>query len=100
MISNLPLQYGKKGACFGTDEVLRTKKAKSPEINTPTPTNFPSVDSTTQQQRDGTRRRILADELANERSALEQAKTSGKAADVASHEQNIQMLEKEISGIR
>ncbi len=101
MISNLPLQYGKKGPCFGRDDALRTgKKDKASAAFNPTPADFPRVDAPTQQQRDSTRRKILADELANERSALEQAKTTGKTTDITLHEKNIQMLEKEISSVK
>lgn len=101
MISNLPLQYGKKGACFGRDDALRTgKKDKTSAAFNPTPADFPRVDASTQQQRDGTRRKILADELANERGALDQARSAGKAADITLHEKNIQMLEREISNVK
>lgn len=101
MISNLPLQYGKKGACFGASNPNPTSPGKKNKTaSAATPTDFPRVDTATQQQRDGTRRKILGDELATERDALEQAKVSGKALDIALHEKNVQMLEKEISGVK
>lgn len=102
MISNLALGYGKKGACFGSAEPTPTstgKKSKTAAA-TATPADFPRVDAATQQQRDNSRRKILDTELSAERSALQQAKNSGNTADIALHEKNVQMLEKEISGIK
>ncbi|MFN7085182.1 MAG: DUF4124 domain-containing protein [Burkholderiales bacterium] len=40
----------------------------------PAPANFPSVDAQTQKQRDGDRRRILEEELANEQKLLDEAR--------------------------
>jgi hypothetical protein len=40
----------------------------------PTPSNFPRVDSQTQQQRDGQRRRIIEQELNHEEQLLDQAR--------------------------
>lgn len=99
MISNLPLPYGKKGACFGEPPPPSTPSGKTPKSNL-IPADFPRVDASAQQQRDGTRRKILGVELETERNALEQAKTTGKTADVALHEKNVRMLEKEISNIK
>lgn len=94
------------------------------------PAEFPRVNSDTQKQRDDKRKQILMDELAGERKALEQAKqayTEGEAnpevyrtqdgkimrnmakfegkmqqlrADVGLHERNIQLLEKELGGVK
>lgn len=96
----------------------------------PTPAEFPRVDGATQKQRDTKRQQILEDELANERKALEQAKQAyaeGEAnpevyrtkdgkimrnvpkfdekmqslrSNVELHEKNIQLLEKELAGIK
>jgi hypothetical protein len=93
---------------------------------TPTPANFPRVDQGTQKQRDGKRQDILAEELATERKALEDAKKNysdgesnpetfktkdGKTfrnvpkfeekmqklqEDVNLHQKNIELLEKEL----
>jgi hypothetical protein len=103
---------------------------KSPRASQPTPSGFPRVDSGTQRQRDDARRKILDEELAAEQSALEQAKkdyaegesdpevfrtAKGKIGrnvakyeekmkklqeNIDLHEKNIQMLQKEIAGIR
>jgi hypothetical protein len=103
---------------------------KAPRASQPTPAGFPRVDSGTQRQRDDARRKILDEELAAEQNSLEQAKkdyaegesnpevfrtAKGKTGrDVAKyeekmkklqenidlHEKNIQMLQKELAGIR
>lgn len=102
MYANVPIKNARKVECFGQEESAASGK-KSRERNTsinPTPADFPRVDASTQQQRDGTRRRILTDELAAERNALELARKTGKTTDIALHERNVQMLEKELSSIR
>lgn len=99
MISNLPLKYGKKGSCFGSADTAEINTHKKNTVQkSRTSIHFPGVDAVTQQKRDSTRQKILADELAAERAALGQAKTTGKVTDIQLHEKNIQMLEKEISG--
>jgi len=95
-----------------------------------TPAGFPRVDSDTQKQRDDKRKQILRDELAGERKALEQAKQAyaegeanpevyrtqdGKVlrnmakfeekmqqlgSAVELHEKNVQLLEKELGGVK
>lgn len=101
--ANVPIQNARKVECFGQDELTpNTKKQRARNASVPnlTPADFPRVDSATQQQRDSNRRKILDSELASERSALQQAQTSGKATDIMLHEKNIKMLEKEISSIK
>lgn len=96
----------------------------------PTPAGFPRVDQDTQRQRDDKRQSILADELAAERKALEDAKKNyaeGEAnpevfrtkdgrtfrnvpkfeekmrklqEDVTLHEKNIELLEKELGAAK
>ena len=100
------------------------------KARTPTPAGFPKVDQNTQRQRDDKRRQILEDELAGERKALDEAKKNyadgeanpetfkgkdGKTyrnvakfeekmqklrEQVSQHEQNIQMLEKELGNLK
>ena len=100
------------------------------KARTPTPPGFPKVDQNTQRQRDDKRRQILEDELASERKALEEAKKNyaegesnpetfkgkdGKTyrnmakfeekmqklgEQVSQHEQNIQLLEKELGNLK
>ena len=49
-------------------------KPAAPAAKTPTPGNFPRVDTSTQRSRDNDRRRILETELASEQRNLEQAR--------------------------
>jgi hypothetical protein len=90
---------------------------------TPTPPNFPKVDGDAQKMRDAERRRILENEKDAEQRSLEQAKKelaeqeamrSGNEKNyqrvldrlqpykdkVASHERNLEAIEKEISNLR
>ncbi|MEQ1488449.1 MAG: DUF4124 domain-containing protein [Methylotenera sp.] len=97
---------------------------------TATPEGFPKVDKDTQNNRDGKRKEILQAELDSEKAALEQAKKAyaegeanpemvrhadGKTfrnvpkfqekmknlqADVDAHENNIQLLQKELDALR
>jgi hypothetical protein len=83
----------------------------------PAPANFPKVDPQTQKERDGTRRRILEQELANEQKLLDQAhqqlaqeskRLGGEGNSqlepyqkrVRQHMDNIANLRKELSGLR
>jgi hypothetical protein len=104
--------------------------AKPGSAAQPSPANFPRIDTDTQKQRDETRRKVLAAELETEQKALEQAKqdyadgesnpevfhtADGKVRrnvvkfeekmkklqeNVDVHEKNIQMLQKELAGIK
>ena len=94
---------------------------------TPTPPNFPKVDSQTQNQRDNVRKQILRDELESEKKALDDAKKTyaeeksvheaynsksnrnatkpddkiqGLQADVTAHEKNVQLLQKELDSLK
>jgi chromosome segregation ATPase len=132
--TNIPMKGAKKLSCFGFDGVPASgsgaRNGKASRASQPTPAGFPRVDSATQRQRDDARRKILDDELATEKNALDQAKkeyaegeskpevfrtASGKTGrDVAKleekmkklqenidlHEKNIQMLQKELAGTR
>ncbi|MDH4151826.1 MAG: DUF4124 domain-containing protein [Betaproteobacteria bacterium] len=98
---------------------------KSADVKPPAaaPGNFPKVDTPTQQQRDGERRKILEQELANEQKLLDQAKKDLAEQEairlgsernyqrvldrlapfqkkVALHESNIANLRKELSTLR
>lgn len=61
---------------------------------------FPVVDKNTQSVRDEKRRRILLSELSSEKGALESAVASRVQQEVAIHQNNILLLQKEIAGIR
>jgi len=98
----------------------KSNDAKAPAA---APGNFPKVDTPTQQQRDGERRKILEQELANEQKLLDQAKKDLAEQEairlgsernyqrvldrlapfqkkVALHESNIANLRKELSTLR
>jgi hypothetical protein len=83
----------------------------------PGPAGFPRVDQQTQRSRDDSRRKILEDELSNERRSLERARAEMVAEDaqrgprtaerlkpmqdaVDRHERNIAALQREISNTR
>lgn len=97
--------------------------APKPRAPAATPPGFPRVDGETQKQRDGTRRTILEQELAAERSLLDEARKAlaeGEATrlgdernyqkyldrvqslkdNVALHEKNVGALNKELAGVR
>ena len=107
----------------------RVNEKSSNNKRTATPDSFPKVDKQTQNQRDSKRQDILKNELESEKAALEQAKkayaegesnpevfraANGKTfrnvpkfdekmkdlqADVDSHQNNIQLLEKELDAL-
>lgn len=107
----------------------RVNDKSSNNKRTATPDSFPKVDKQTQNQRDSKRQDILKNELESEKTALEQAKkayaegesnpevfraANGKTfrnvpkfdekmkdlqADVDSHQNNIQLLEKELDAL-
>lgn len=107
----------------------RVNEKSSNNKRTATPDSFPKVDKQTQNQRDSKRQDILQNELESEKAALEQAKkayaegesnpevfraANGKTfrnvpkfdekmkdlqADVDSHQNNIQLLEKELDAL-
>lgn len=112
------------------DNVRNTKTSnRESRAKTVTPSNFPKVDTQTQNQRDDKRKNILQTELENEKAALSEAKVAyeegaskpevyktsdGKIrrnvakfdekmrnlqAEVDAHQRNIELLEKEISTI-
>lgn len=97
------------------------KPERAKRVKTPTPANFPRVDSQTQNQRDDKRKQILASELETEQKALQEARrvyaesapngipgTTAKPddkldklhADVQTHENNVQLLQKELRSIK
>ena len=133
--SNVKIKGAKKlelepaDTSFGGDNSAGIRSEKRiPQAKTPTPGNFPKVDSGTQTQRDSKRKDILLSELEAEKQALANAKAAyiegeskpevykganGKTfrnvakfeekmknlqADVDAHQRNIDLLTKEISG--
>jgi hypothetical protein len=94
-----------------TKAVSGAPKAKA--SSNPTPANFPKVDAGTQRQRDDVRRQLLLDELKSEEALLaaarstlasRQAKPGPDTARLAEsarlHEQNIEMLNKELANLK
>lgn len=62
-------------ATSGDDSSRRTVNA-SPARATPSPANFPRVDSETQKGRDDVRKRVLTEELATEEKLLAESRTA------------------------
>lgn len=103
---------------------LTNKSAHSPSSrNTSTPSDFPRIDSNTQNQRDSVRRRVLSEELRAEEQGLEDAvnakkdgeilRTAEKASSpgyltriakldhtIKLHRDNINALRKELSSVK
>lgn len=124
--SNVPI----KGAIKLNLDPIGSAPEKSGRGKTATPANFPRVDNETQNQRDDKRKQILQEELAKENKALEDAKkayaegestpevyrgANGKTfrnvpkyeekmkplqEDVTQHEKNVQLLQKELDGLK
>ena len=113
-----------------SNDRARASSGSTANKRTPTPEGFPRVDKNTQNQRDDKRKEILQNELAAEKSALEQAKkayTEGESkpevykaadgktfrnvpkfeekmktlqADVDNHQKNIELLQKELDSLK
>ena len=80
---------------------IRSAPTSSPRASaTPTPGDFPRVNSETQKERDGGRRTILEQELASEQRNLEEAKKSSNTNKAQLHERNIVALQKEIANLK
>ncbi|MDR1228467.1 MAG: DUF4124 domain-containing protein [Azoarcus sp.] len=134
-VSPAPAQVYKctdaNGKISYTNENAPSKNCKSLTNEQPVSTipmrasaaSFPKISSDTQKERDSARRQVLENELANEQTALEEARKAlaGQEAvrngnernyqkvldrlqpfkeDVARRERNIEALNKEISGLR
>ena len=105
------------------DQPVSTFAPPKAKANAPTPSGFPKVSSEQQKSRDGDRRKILEDELGNERSKLDQAKksldeqTSERGGgeknyqkyldrvkpyqdEVDLHQRNVESLERELSTVK
>ena len=117
--TNFP-QKGAKKLNLDPPSPMAAPKPRAPAA---TPPGFPRVDGETQKQRDGTRRTILEQELAAERSLLDEARKAlaegeatrlgdernyqkyldrvqGLKDNVARHEKNVEALNKELAGVR
>ena len=132
--TNIPIKGAEKLDLDDTAPVNSGRSSSGRTINLPsnntTPSDFPSVNSDTQTQRDGKRKDILSQELNAERKALEEAKQAYKEgesnpemnvsangkrfrnipkfeekmqrldADVKAHERNVKLLEKELAAAK
>ena len=79
VFSNLPPDKGmRKISCMSGDEAPKRSatSASAATKSTPTPGDFPRVDSTTQKGRDDVRRKVLGDELATEEQLLVEARAA------------------------
>jgi len=122
--SSTPIKGGKKLHLEPLPTMTPPPKARN------SPEGFPRVNSETQSRRDDTRRKILEDELATERKALEEArirlkegqdnpevyknasgqtfrnvakyeeKVTALQDEVSAHEKNVQALQTELSNIK
>ncbi|MGQ9686841.1 MAG: DUF4124 domain-containing protein [Thiobacillaceae bacterium] len=117
--SNVPRPGAKKleldvpPPAVATPKEAATGKKPRSRTASPSPAYFPRVDPNTQRRRDDMRRQLLLEELASEQRNLDAARRAlataarqpgaeiNKLADsVRLHENNIQMLNKELSLIR
>ena len=113
---------GKNCTILSQDKAVSTFAPPRTRTGTPTPSDFPKVSSDAQKSRDGDRRRILDDELNNERKNLDEAKKALAGQEsireggeknyqrvldrlkpyqdsVQLHERNIEALEKEVGNL-
>ena len=83
--------------------VLLTEHKVLPSTKVPAPaqtTQAVKIDPQTQETRDNKRKQILLSELKTEEEALQAARKNGLADDVHLHQQNIELLNKEIRRIQ
>jgi hypothetical protein len=79
VFSNLPPDKGmRKISCMSGEEPPKRSGSStgSAAKSTPTPGDFPRVDSSTQKGRDDVRRKVLGEELANEEQLLAEARAA------------------------
>ena len=123
LYSNVPQRNARKVFCMDpAPKVTLPKRAPGAPASAPgvAEAQFPRVDSDTQKRRDGDRRRILEDELAEEQRLLEAARQAVAEASqnsaspggtqaavlqglrnmVSSHERNLAAIRRELSGVR
>lgn len=126
LYSNVPQRQARKVFCMDPAPTVVAPRraagapASAPADRTAAEAGFPRVDGGTQKRRDGDRRRILEDELAEELRLLdaarqavdEAARAAGGTADnpssvlrglrnvVGSHERNLAAIRREVASIR
>lgn len=95
--SNVPM----KGGTRLNLEPLNTAPAtRSKAASIPSPASFPKIGNDTQKQRDGTRRKILEDELANEEKLLAGSQKGNVKEEVDLHTRNVEALKKELANLK
>ena len=106
------LGLDKPGSSSNTPHEHTSRTSRAPEAASPA--DFPKVDSSTQKNRDSTRRKILTDELATEEKMLSEARVKLKQGDaslsggklhelqdeVTLHEKNVSALKTELSNVK
>lgn len=121
--SNVPVKNAKKVTCFAPPAAPASSAPKEPETSQPSAAARPRVDATTQRSRDEERRQILENELAAEEQQLAEAKQTLAEQEgirtgdernyarvlerlkpyqdaVATHEQNIESIKRELANLR
>ncbi len=117
--SNIPSKNATKlNVGISTDvKPERSSKSTNKASSSPSPSDFPKVDSQTQAQRDDKRKEILKSELANEQQAWDESKQALKdaenqsvnkssdkyiklQADLSTHEKNVQLIQKELANLK
>jgi len=121
--SNVPVKNAKKVTCFAPPAPLTSDAPKESETTKPAAAARPRVDATTQRSRDEERRQILENELTAEEQQLAEAKQALSEQEairtgdernyarvlerlkpyqdaVATHEQNIESIRRELANLR
>ena len=106
VFSNLPPEKGmRKISCMsGEEPPKRTgNTASSGSKGTPTPSDFPRVDSSTQKGRDDVRRKVLGEELATEEQLLAESRiayANGAPAPLPEEQSNAEKYRERIARYR
>lgn len=84
------------GPCYVEAKGRASSSYSSPRASS-SPSGFPRVDADTQRARDGDRRWILEQELAEQSRLHDEAQRAGAVERVAVHGRNVEMLRRELS---
>jgi hypothetical protein len=95
--SNVPMKGGVKLNLESPNSMPSTRVKSS---STPSPVGFPRIGNDTQKQRDGTRRKILEDELANEEKLLASSQKGNTKEEIDLHTRNVGALKKELANLK
>ena len=112
MYSNVPQKQARLVMCFDPMPEAPPSKPPSKPADTPKKADdrtFPKIDAETQRRRDGDRRRILEQELADEQRLLDEARrlhatnpdaSGASQKSVLTHERNIASIRRELENLR